>query len=261
LVEPEAVTFPAADGSALHGRLYRPREPAATPPPLILWVHGGPTDQVMVEFRARIAYFLDRGWAVFTPDHRGSTGHGRAYTQAMRHGWGDTDVADLLAAADTAAANGWGDPRRLVAMGGSAGGFAVLHLLARAPERFAAGVALFPVTDLFDLDEHTHRYEKHYQQSLLGPLPEAADLYRERSPVRFAERITAPLLLLHGSADDNVPVEQSTVLADRLRSLGREVELKVYDGEGHGWGKPATVVDEIERTEDFLRRHVLRWRA
>jgi len=179
----------------------------------------------------------------------------------MREGWGDLDIGDLDAAARAAGEQGWGDPRRLVAIGASAGGFAALHLLARAPERFAAGVALYPVTDLFELDERTHRYEKHYQQSLLGPLPAAADRYRERSPIRFAERITAPLLLLHGSEDGTVPVEQSKALDARLQRLRRDVELHVYEGEGHGWGRPATVVDEIRRTDDFLRRHVLRWRA
>jgi len=195
------------------------------------------------------------------PDHRGSTGHGRAYTQAMRAGWGDVDTADVAAGMRAAAANGWGDPNRMVPMGGSAGGFTVLNLLAHHPDLCAAGVDLFGVTDLFDLDETTHRFEAHYLHSMVGPLPDAADLHRDRSPVTVAEQITAPLLILQGKDDKVVPPAQSQAIADRLKALGRTVELHFYEGEGHGWLQPATVVDELGRIESFLRRHVLRWRS
>ena len=104
----------------------------------------------------------------------------------------------------------------------------------------------------------TNRYEAHYLHTIVGALPEAADRYHERSPVNRAEAITSPLLILQGDADKVVPLAQSQAIFDRLRSLGRPVELHVYEGEGHGWGRPATVVDELERTESFLRRYVLR---
>jgi dipeptidyl aminopeptidase/acylaminoacyl peptidase len=224
-------------------------------------VHGGPTGQWPVTFNARVAYWVAQGWSVLLPDHRGSTGHGRAYTQALWGRWGELDVADVAAGARAAVANGWGDRRRLVAMGGSAGGFTVLNLLAHHPDLWAAGVALYPVTDLLDLDETTHRYERHANASLVGPLPATVERYRARSPITVADRIRAPLLLLHGSADEVVAVEQSQAVADRVRAAGGTVERHVYDGEGHGWGRPATVVDEIERITDFLRRHVLRWRV
>ena len=174
--------------------------------------------------------------------------------------WGDLDVTDCAAGMRAAAANGWADPRRMVPMGGSAGGFTVLNLLARHPDLCAAGIDLFGVTDLFDLDETTHRFEKHYLHSVVGRLPETADRYRERSPVTVAERITSPLLILQGDADQVVPVAQSRAIAQRLTALGRPVELREYEGEGHGWLRPETVVDELERVESFLRRHVLRWR-
>jgi dipeptidyl aminopeptidase/acylaminoacyl peptidase len=91
-------------------------------------------------------------------------------------------------------------------------------------------------------------------------LPEAVDRYRTRSPVAVVDKITAPLLILQGTDDVVVPPAQSQAIADKLRGLGRTVELHLYEGEGHGWGRPETVKDELERTEDFLRRHVLRWR-
>jgi len=103
------------------------------------------------------------------------------------------------------------------------------------------------------------QYEAHYLHTIVGPLPEAAARYRDRSPVNRADAITAPLLILQGDADKVVPPAQSRAIADRLQALGRTVELHLYEGEGHGWGRPATVIDELERTESFLRRHVLRW--
>ncbi|MDP9020884.1 MAG: prolyl oligopeptidase family serine peptidase, partial [Actinomycetota bacterium] len=143
----------------------------------------------------------------------------------------------------------------------SAGGFTVLNLLAACPDLCAAGVDLYGVTDLFELDETTHRFEAHYLHSLVGPLPDAAERYRERSPVNRAQGITAPLLILHGGDDEVVPPAQSQAVAEALKARGGTVELHVYDGERHGWGRPETVVDELERTESFLRRHVLRRRA
>jgi dipeptidyl aminopeptidase/acylaminoacyl peptidase len=261
LVEPELVSWNSDDGAEIPGRLYRPTAPSDGPPPLIAWVHGGPTDQMEVVFNARIAFWIDRGWAVLVPDHRGSTGHGRAFTQALAGRWGEADVADVAAGLRAAADEGWGHPRRLVAMGGSAGGFTVLNLLATHPELCAAGVELYGVANLFELDETTHRFEAHYLHSLVGPLPEAAEAYRERSPVNRLDAVGAPLLILQGSDDPVVPLAQSQAVADGLRQRGRTVELHVYEGEGHGWGRPETVIDELERTEAFLTRHVLRRRV
>jgi dipeptidyl aminopeptidase/acylaminoacyl peptidase len=228
---------------------------------MIVWIHGGPTGQWGVGFNARIAYFVDRGWAVLVPDHRGSTGHGRAYAQAMAGRWGELDVSDVAAGMRTAADQGWAHPRRMVPMGGSAGGFTVLNLLAHHPDLCAAGVDLFGVADLLELDETTHRFEAHYLHSVVGPLPDAVDRYRERSPLHVADRITAPVLILQGSADEVVPPAQSHAVAERIRAAGGTVELHVYEGEGHGWNKPDLVVDELERIDGFLRRHVLNWRS
>lgn len=263
LIEPELVEWPGDDGGVVHGRLYRPAHSASgqDPPPLIAFVHGGPTSQWPVGFIPRFAFWLARGWAILVPDHRGSTGHGRAYMTAMRGRWGDLDTSDVAAGLRAAATHGWADARRMVVMGGSAGGFTVLNVLARHPDLCAAGVDLYGVTDLLDLDETTHRFEKHYLHSIVGPLPDAVDRYRANSPMNVADRITAPLLILQGAADVVVPPAQSEAIAARLRALGRTVELHLYEGEGHGWLRPETVMDELTRTEDFLRRHVLRWRA
>ena len=266
LIEPEVVSWVSEDvpgvGDTVHGRLYRThRSPDRVEgPPLLILVHGGPTGQSQATFNPRVAFFCDRGCNVLMVDYRGSTGWGRAYTQALRGEWGRLDVVDVAAAMRVAAERGWGDARRMIPMGGSAGGLTVLLLLALHPGLCAAGVDLYGVTDLFDLDETTHRFEAHYLRTVVGELPAAADRYRERSPITVAERITSPLLVLQGSADMVVPQAQSDVLVAAVRAAGGTVDYHVYPGEGHGWRTPEVVEDELERTWAFLRRAVLRRR-
>ncbi len=253
LVEPTLVEIDTPSG-AVHARLYTADEHDGR---LIVWLHGGPTDQWQVTFMPRLAYWCSRGWNILLPDHRGSTGHGREYQQALRGRWGELDVADTIAAAHAAHARGWGEPGRTVVIGGSAGGFTALGAVALEPQLFAAAVLLYPVTDLLDLAERSHRFERHYTDSLVGPLPGHEELYRIRSPVWHTDRLAhVPLLLLHGDADPVVPVEQSRVLAERTNAVGGRVELHVYEGEGHGFRQLANQLDEYRRIADFLARHV-----
>lgn len=251
LPEPEVVRF-SAEGRTAAARFYPPDEdpPHAT----VVWTHGGPHDQLRVEWKNRVAFLLSRGWAVLTVDHRGTTGHGREWTQALRGEWGVADVADTVAAVDAAVERGLVRSDRVVAAGSSAGGFTTLNLLAHHSDRFAGGIALYPVADLAGLRETTHRFEAHYNDSLVGPWPEQADRYRARSPISVADRITGPLLVLHGADDEVVLVAQATELAAAVAAAGGEVDLHVYPGEGHGWHRPEVVADELDRIGAFLDR-------
>ncbi len=253
MVEPEAIEVPVSDG-VLHARLYRSDGSDGR---LIVWLHGGPTDQWMVTFMPRISFWLSRGWSVLVPDYRGSTGHGRWYQQALSGRWGELDVADTLAAAQFAHAAGWAARGRTVVFGSSAGGFTALGAVAADPEAFAAAVLLYPVSDLIELAEHSHRFERHYTDSLVGPLPDAVERYRERSPGYHANRLVrTPLLIMHGALDAVVPVRQSQVLAQRVQTAGGDVQLHVVAGEGHGFRQAEHQLDEYRRAEDFLARCV-----
>lgn len=260
-VEPEPVSWTGEDGGTVHGLLYRPATSALGPgtkPPMIVYVHGGPTGSSAVTWWPRHQFWVSRGWAVLAPNYRGSTGYGRAYTQALTGRWGELDVADVAAAIRHAGASGWCDPNRVAIDGGSAGGFTLLLLVARYPGLVRAAVDRYGVADLFDLAETTHRYESRYLDKVVGPLPEAAALYRERSPVNHVAEITVPLLVLQGDRDNTVPKAQADSLVEALRRKGSAVEYHVYEGEGHGWSKPETVADELERAEKFLTRWVLK---
>ncbi|MGH9040448.1 MAG: S9 family peptidase, partial [Acidimicrobiia bacterium] len=258
-VEPEAVTWTADDGATVHGLLHRPPAPpeADGPPPLLVYVHGGPTGTSGATWNPRHLFWLSRGWAVLAPNYRGSTGYGRAYTQALAGNWGLVDVADVAAGIRHAGEAGWGDPARVALDGGSAGGFTLLLVCAHHPGLVRAAIDRYGVTDLFDLAETTHRYESRYLDQVVGPLPEAADRYEERSPITHAEKITTPLLVLQGDKDDTVPLAQADRLVEALRRQGAPVEYEVYPGEGHGWSRPETIIDELGRAERFLTRWVL----
>lgn len=257
--EPEPVTW-RGSGGQVHGLLWC-AEPSpskrATPPPMLVWVHGGPTSQAVAGWGPRVQYFVERGWSVLQPNPRGSTGYGRRYTQALGTGWGARDVADCAAGIRHAGERGWCDPDRVAVIGGSAGGMTVYLLAALHGDLVRAGVSLYGVTDLFDLAATTHRYESRYLDRIVGVLPRHAARYRRRSPVSHAARISIPMLVLQGDADPAVPKAQADAMVDAMRTAGVTVEYRVYRGEGHGWSRPGTIRDEVKRTEAFLQRWVL----
>jgi dipeptidyl aminopeptidase/acylaminoacyl peptidase len=254
LVEPRAVAWKSGSAT-VYGLLWRPAggDPR---PPMIVNVHGGPTGQGLADWNARVQRHVQRGWAVLQPNYRGSTGYGVAYRQALDGHWGERDVADVAAGIRHAVKEGWCDPRRVVLMGGSAGGMTVLLTAARNADLVAAVVALYPVTNLVDLHARTDRFESGYTPALVGALPAAQSEWRERSPITHASEIRVPVLLLHGSADRSVPPEQSGDLEVALRGAGTWVERHVYDGEGHGWRRAVTLADELTRVDAFLARWV-----
>jgi dipeptidyl aminopeptidase/acylaminoacyl peptidase len=260
LPEPTPVTWAGDDGVTVHGLLWLPsngRPGAGELRPLLVDVHGGPTDQSTVDWKPRTRYFVSRGWAVLNPNYRGSTGYGRDYRHALDHQWGVVDVADTVAGICAAGSGGWADATRAAVMGGSAGGFTALLVAAHSPAVVRAAVSLFGVTDLFDLAATTHRFESRYLDRLVGPLPEAAEQYRARSPVTRAHEISVPALVLQGADDKVVPPAQAQRLVDSMRAAGATVEHHVYDGEGHGFSKAETIVDSLEQIDAFLTRWVV----
>jgi dipeptidyl aminopeptidase/acylaminoacyl peptidase len=252
LVEPRAVSWRSASAT-VHGLLWRPAGPAPTRG-LIVHVHGGPTGQALADWNARVQWLVQRGFAVLQPNHRGSTGYGADYRNALDGQWGERDVADVAGGIRHAVKEGWAAPGRVAVMGGSAGGFTALLVAALHADVVAAVIALYPVTDLLDLAATTHRFESGSHLRLVGALPDARELYAARSPLYHAADVRAPVLLLHGADDAVVPAEQSAAFADALRRAGTPVERHVYDGEGHGWRYAATVADELARIEAFLAR-------
>ncbi len=248
-----------SDGAQIHGRLILPEPDGASvqegfaKPPVLVWIHGGPMGQQNAEFNFRMAYFLERGWAIFLPDFRGSSGWGREYSRSLKGGWGVVDIDDIASGMTYLASLGICDSRFFVPIGGSSGGTAVLLVMAEYPELCAGGISLYPVSDFVDLSKSTHRLERCYNDFLIGPLSEFEDRYEVRSPLNNASKISAPVLIMHGERDKVVPVSQSRRLVEILEGIGTRCVVKFYQDEGHGWSSLTTTLDELETTEDFLK--------
>lgn len=248
LVEP---TVGVVDG--IPYRLFA-RDDASDESPLLVWVHGGPTDQWQVTFMPRIAHWVGRGCRVLVVDHRGTTGHGRAFQQALNGHWGEHDTADVVAATRHAHAVGWGTPLRTVVLGGSAGGFAALNAAGTEPALFAGVVALYPVVDLVDAAMRSWYYEQHSIPVLVGGSTDNVGLYDERSPLSKLDALSrVRVLLMHGDLDEAVPLDHSVLIADQLRRRGGDVALHVFEGEGHGFRKRANQELEYRLIGEFLR--------
>ena len=190
-------------------------------------------------------------------NYRGSAGYGRGYRNKLRGQWGIYDADDAVSGARHLAGQGLVAPNKMVIMGSSAGGYTVLQALIRYPGTFKAGLCLYGITNLFALAADTHKFEQHYLDSMIGPLPETVQRYRERSPIFNADRIADPLAIFQGEDDRVVPVEQAETIVQMLRRSGVPHEYHLYPGEGHGWRKSETIATFYEAVLRFLRQYVL----
>ena len=259
LAESQDLTW-EVDSTQIHGLYYAPTHTACEaqgPPPAIILVHGGPTGQATSEFEGRNQFFATRGYAVLDVNYRGSTGYGRRYMETLRGQWGVYDVDDAIGGARHLVEVGLADPDRLVVLGGSAGGYTVLRVLTTKPGFFKAGICLYGISNLFTLAADTHKFESRYLDALIGPLPEAGDLYRQRSPIFAAEALCDPVAIFQGTQDKVVPLDQAQTIVESLRQRQVPHEYHVYEGEGHGWRRPETIAAFYRALEGFLKQYVL----
>lgn len=260
LSAPRAVSWSAADGNTVQGLYYAPMSAAFEAegaPPLLVDIHGGPTGQVRASFDAEVQYFTTRGYAVLAVNYRGSTGCGRRYMEALRGNWGIYDVEDAVGGARHLVEIGLADASRLIIAGGSAGGYTVLRALTVHPGFFRAGLCSYGISNLLALASGTHKFEARYLDTMLGPLPRAAEAYRERSPLFAADRLVDPVAIFQGADDEVVPRAQSDALVESLRRRGVPHLYMIFEGEGHGWRRPETIDAYIRAVEAFLKEHVL----
>ena len=282
---PRAAQLTGPSGSVVHAIVYPPANPAfrgpeGERPPYIVWVHGGPTSQVVPRLDLEKAYFTSRGIGIIDVNYGGSSGYGRAYRERLRGQWGIVDVADAMTAALALAESGEADGKRLGIRGGSAGGWTALAAVTSGigvlggpndsrevgsaspggddppgPPRnhgvFAAAASYFGVADLRGFAEHTHDFESHYLDGLIGPLPECDALYAERAPVGHVNDATCPVLLLQGLDDPVVPPAQSESIAADLAAHGIRYAYITFEGESHGFRKAENIVASLEAELSF----------
>lgn len=257
--EPEPIEFPTSNGLTAFALFYAPKnkEFVAAPeekPPLLVISHGGPTSATSSSLKLSIQYWTSRGIAVVDVNYGGSTGYGRAYRERLNGQWGIVDVEDCINAARYLEKRGAVDGKRMAIRGGSAGGYTTLCALT-FHKVFAAGASYYGVADLEVLQQDTHKFESRYEQTLVGPYPDAAEVYRERSPVHyFAERLSCPIIIFQGLEDRVVPPSQAEVMIAALHAKKLPFAYIAFPTEGHGFREAANIQRSFEAELYFYSR-------
>jgi dipeptidyl aminopeptidase/acylaminoacyl peptidase len=252
---PREIAFESAGGRDSYGFYYPPANPdyegpEGERPPLVVQSHGGPTGHTAPELQEDILYWTSRGFAVVDVNYGGSTGFGREYRNRLRGTWGIVDTEDCIAAAKHLAAEGEVDGSKLVIHGGSAGGYTTLCALVFHDD-FSAGASYYGVADAETLAQDTHKFESRYLDGLIGPYPEEAELYHERSPIHFADRLRVPVVLFQGLEDEVVPPAQAEEMVEALKQNGVTHAYLAFEGEQHGFRKAETVIRCLEAELSF----------
>jgi len=254
------VDWISSDGARVYGTYYAPANRNYTAeglPPMVVYIHGGPTSATRIGFDLDTSFFTSRGYAYLDVNYRGSTGFGRSYREALRGNWGKLDLQDAVEGARAVVNMGLADPSRLIIKGGSAGGYTVLNALIHYPGFFKAGLCSYGVSNLFTLEMDTHKFESHYNASLIGSLPEAAQKYHDFSPIFHADNIRDALAVFQGADDKVVPQSQSDSIVEALKANRVPHIYRVYPGEGHGFRKSESIIDFYETIERFLLQYVI----
>ena len=241
----KSVEFPTTDGKTAHGLYYPPHNPdyagpATEKPPLLVKCHGGPTGAASSGLSLSTQFWTSRGIAVLDVNYGGSTGFGRDYRERLYGNWGVVDVDDCVNGAKFLAAQGLIDEKRAVITGGSAGGYTTLAALVFR-DFFQGGASHYGVSDAAALARDTHKFESRYLDWLIGPYPQEAARYRERSPLFHVERLSKPVIFFQGDEDAVVPPSQSEAMVDALRRKGNPVGYFLFAGEQHGFRKAANI--------------------
>jgi len=254
---PKPISFPSK-GDKAYGFYYPPENKdykgnEREIPPLIVTVHGGPTSSVSPALDLKKQFWTSRGFAVFDVNYGGSSGYGRKYRDRLKSMWGVIDVDDCINGVKYLLREGKADRNRLIIRGGSAGGYMVLCALTFR-NFFQAGASYYGVSDLVKLTKETHKFEAHYLDSLIGKYPEDIELYRKRSPINFADKLSTPVIFFQGLEDKIVPPEQSESFVSVLEKKGIPVAYIVFEKEQHGFRRAESIKHCLEAELYFYSR-------
>lgn len=255
---PRAIEFPTTDGLTAHGFFYPPqnpdfRAPDGESPPLLVKSHGGPTSAAATALSLTIQYWTSRGIGVLDVNYGGSTGYGRAYRERLKDRWGIVDVDDCANGARYLMSRQEVDGDRLMITGGSAGGYTTLCALTFR-DTFKAGASHYGVSDAVALTKETHKFESRYLDGLFGPYPEKQEIYFQRSPINFTDRLSCPAIFFQGLDDKVVPPNQAEVMVEALRAKGIPVAYVPFEGEQHGFRQAKNIKRALDAELYFYSR-------
>lgn len=253
----EILAFPTRDGQKAYGVFYPPKHPKYTgnpreKPPLLVKVHSGPTSLHLGVFSHETQFWTSQGFAYLAVNYRGSTGFGKAYRDKLNGRFGEIDVEDCVDGALHLAHLGYVHPEKMAIRGGSSGGYTAL--VAASKGVFLGAVSYYGISNLEELLRRTHKFEKGYNETLIGPYPEKRSLYQKRSPIYQVDEISSAVLLLHGENDPIVPKSQSETLYKELKRRGKQAYLAIFPDEGHGFRSPITKQKAWELERYFYQK-------
>ncbi len=257
LVEPELVHFKSFDGLEIPAFYYRPQ--GASDPeklPVVIDIHGGPESQRRVGFSPTTQYLVNRGYAVFEPNVRGSAGYGRRYIHLDDVEKRMDSVRDIRAGYDWLVSQGDADPDRVAVIGGSYGGFMVLACITEYPDLWAAAVDRVGIANFITFLKNTGPWRRHLREAEYGSLQDDYDFLVSISPIHKANRIEAPLFVIHGANDPRVPVQEAEQIVQRVRDRGGVVKYLRFEDEGHGLIKLSNKIEAYRQVADFFDEHV-----
>lgn len=255
------VRYASTDGLSIPAILYTPENlPEEETAPAVVIIHGGPTGQFFRGFDPFAQVLVDRGYVVLQPNVRGSTGYGVEFRDMNLNDWAGGDLEDVAAGVEFLKSLGIVDPTRIVAFGGSYGGYMTFMAVVKKPDLWKAGVAWIGITDLHRLYEKSMEHFKYYLRTLMGDPEENAELWRDRSAINFVENLNAKLLILHGVNDPRCPIEQSRIFRDRMLELGykegEDFEYIEFTDVGHASSDMGQKTETYRIIADFLDRAV-----
>jgi dipeptidyl aminopeptidase/acylaminoacyl peptidase len=258
MVEPYLVHYPSKDGKwTISAFVYVPYNlPRNAQHPAIVLVHGGPTAQSVNLFNRFVQYMANQGYIVIAPNYRGSTGYGKEFQNANLFDMGGGDLQDVIAAAEWIKQTGYVDPKKLIVMGGSYGGYMSMMAVTKAPEAWAAGVPIVPFVNYFTEIENEDPVLREMDLATMGDPVKDEARYRDRSPIFFVDQIKAPLLLLAGGNDPRCPKSETLQVVEAIKKRGGVADYKIYENEGHGFARVENQIDAYKRVADFLKAHV-----
>jgi dipeptidyl aminopeptidase/acylaminoacyl peptidase len=256
-VKPELVHYTTFDNRQIPAFLYK--SPASKGKmPVIVYAHGGPESQARPNFSGLFQYFVSRGYAVFEPNIRGSTGYGKDYEQLDNIDGRMNAVKDVEYGARWLASQSDVDTNRLIIYGGSYGGFLVLASLVTYPERWAAGVDIVGISNFISFLQNTGQWRRTHREAEYGSLDKDTVLLKEISPLTHVDKIRAPLFIVQGANDPRVPKSEADQIYEAVKARGIPVEYIVFPDEGHGIDKLPNRIHAYTRMVEFLDEHVMK---
>ncbi len=255
---PHAIEFPTEHEKTAYAFFYPPRNPEYVAPseelpPLLVMSHGGPTSTTTSKLNLEIQFWTSRGFAVLDVNYGGSTGYGREYRERLNGQWGIVDVDDCINGANYLVKRRDVDGNRLAITGGSAGGYTTLCALTFR-DTFKAGGSHYGIGDIESLLADGHKFESHYDSTLIAPYPEGRELYHERSPLFYTDQLSVPVIFFQGSEDKVVTPNQAERMVEALRAKKVPVAYLLFEGEGHGFRRAENIKRALEAELYFYSR-------